>query len=114
MIPVFLGVAILTFFVGNAAGSPLDLIRAGLRNPSPQVIAALTRYYHLDRPVYERFLLWLGELIQGNLGVSTSGRPVAQQIGAWAFTTLELQITSLLLAVAIGIPVGIYSAKRQY
>jgi ABC-type dipeptide/oligopeptide/nickel transport system permease component len=64
--------------------------------------------------VYERFLLWLGELLQGNLGVSQSGRPVAQQIGAWAFTTLELQVTSLLLAVAIGIPIGIYSAKRQY
>jgi ABC-type dipeptide/oligopeptide/nickel transport system permease component len=114
MIPVFLGVAILTFVVGNAAGNPLDLIRAGLRNPSPQVIEALTRYYHLDRPVYERFLLWLGELLQGNLGVSQSGRPVAQQIGAWAFTTLELQLIALMFAVAIGIPVGVYSAKRQY
>jgi ABC-type dipeptide/oligopeptide/nickel transport system permease component len=114
MIPVFLGVAILTFVVGNAAGNPLDLIRAGLRNPSPQVIEALTRYYHLDRPVYERFLLWLAELLQGNLGLSQSGRPVAQQIGAWAFTTLELQLSALVLAVAIGIPVGVYSAKRQY
>ena len=114
MIPVFLGVAILTFAVGNAAGNPLDLIRAGLRNPSPQVIEALRQYYHLDRPVYERFLLWFGELLQGNLGVSQSGRPVAQQIGAWAFTTLELQLISLMLAVAIGIPVGVYSAKKQY
>lgn len=114
MIPVFLGVAILTFAVGNAAGNPLDLIRAGLRNPSPQVIEALRQYYHLDRPVYERFLLWFGELLQGNLGVSQSGRPVAQQIGAWAFTTLELQLISLVLAVAIGIPVGVYSAKKQY
>jgi ABC-type dipeptide/oligopeptide/nickel transport system permease component len=114
MIPVFLGVAILTYAVGNAAGSPIDLIRAGLRNPSPQVIESLRIYYHLDRPVYERFLLWLWQLLQGNLGVSISGRDVAQQIGAWFWTTMELQIIALLLAVAIGIPVGIYSATHQY
>jgi ABC-type dipeptide/oligopeptide/nickel transport system permease component len=114
MIPVFLGVAILTFFVGNAAGNPIDLIRAGLRNPTPEVLAALTVYYHLDKPVWERFLLWLWDLIHGNLGVSISGRPVLSQIGPWTFTTLELQVLSLILSVAIGIPVGVYSAKHQY
>lgn len=114
MIPVFLGVAILTYFVGNAAGNPVDLIRVFLRNPSPQVIEALTRYYHLDKPVWERFLLWLLGLMQGNLGVSISGRPVADQIWAWTLTTLELQVISLILAVAIGIPVGVFSAQHQY
>ena len=114
MIPVFLGVAILTYAVGNAAGDPITLIRIGLRNPSPKVLEALRVYYHLDRPVYERFLLWLWELMHANLGVSITGRPVAQQIGAWAVTTMELQIISLVLAVVIGIPVGVYSAKHQY
>jgi ABC-type dipeptide/oligopeptide/nickel transport system permease component len=114
MIPVFLGVAILTYAVGNAAGDPINLIRMGLRYPSPQVLAAMRAYYHLDRPVYERFLMWFWQLLQGNLGVSISGRPVAQQIGAWALTTLELQVISLVLAVVIGIPVGVYSAKHQY
>jgi len=52
--------------------------------------------------------------MHGNLGVSISGRQVADQIGAWTLTTLELQITALLLALAIGIPVGVYSAKHQY
>ena len=114
MIPVFLGVAILTFAVGNAAGNPIDLIRAGLRNPNPAVIKALTEYYHLDQPVWVRFLYWLWDLLHGNLGVSISGRPVISQIGPWTFTTLELQILSLLLAVVIGIPVGVFSAKHQY
>ena len=114
MIPVFLGVAILTFFVGNAAGNPIDLIRAGLRNPSPAVLAALEAYYHLDKPVWLRFLYWLWDLLHGNLGVSISGRPVLSQIGPWTFTTLELQILSLVLAVVIGVPVGVYSAKHQY
>ena len=114
MIPVFLGVAILTFAVGNAAGNPIDLIRAGLRNPDPAVLKALTVYYHLDKPVWERFLYWLWDLIHGNLGVSISGRPVISQIGPWTFTTLELQILALILAIVIGIPVGVFSSKHQY
>jgi len=114
MIPVFLGVAILTFGVGNAAGNPIDLIRAGLRYPSPAVLEALKKYYHLDQPVWVRFLYWLWDLLHGNLGVSVSGRPVASQIGAWTFTTLELQVLALLLSVAIGVPIGVYSAKHQY
>lgn len=114
MIPVFLGVAILTFAVGNAAGNPINLIRAGLKNPNPAILKALTVYYHLDRPVWERFLYWLWDLLHGNLGVSISGRPVLSQIGPWTFTTLELQILSLILAIVIGVPVGVYSSKHQY
>ncbi|HXZ89851.1 MAG TPA: ABC transporter permease [Candidatus Dormibacteraeota bacterium] len=114
MIPVFLGVAILTFAVGNAAGNPINLIRAGLRNPNPAVLKALTEYYHLDKPIWQRFLLWLWDLLHGNLGVSISGRPVISQIGPWTFTTLELQILALILAIVIGVPVGVYSSKHQY
>jgi len=114
MIPVFLGVAMLTFFVGNAAGNPIDLIRIFLKHPSPAVLDALRHYYHLDRPVWERFLYWLWDLMQGNLGISLSGRQVADQIGAWTLTTLELQVISLILAIVIGIPVGVYSAQHQY
>lgn len=114
MIPVFLGVAILVFFAGNAAGNPVTLILLSFRHPSPAVLNALMAYYHLNQPVWERFLYWLWDMIHGNLGVSISGRPVISQIGPWTFTTLELQILSIILAVVIGIPVGVYSAKHQY
>jgi ABC-type dipeptide/oligopeptide/nickel transport system permease component len=114
MIPVFLGVSILTFGVGNAAGDPIALIRIGLRNPSPAVLEALRKYYHLDQPVYMRYLNWLWNLLRGDLGTSVTGRSVAAQIGGWALTTLELQLIALLLAVAVGVPIGVLSAKRQY
>lgn len=114
MIPVFLGVSILTFAVGNAAGDPIALIRMGLKNPSPTVLEALRRYYHLDQPLHMRFLNWLWNLLHGDLGTSLTGRSVADQIGGWALTTLELQVISLILAIVIGIPVGALSAKRQY
>jgi len=114
MIPVFLGVSILTYGVGNAAGDPIALIRIGLRNPSPAVLEALRKYYHLDQPVYMRYLNWLWDLLHGNLGTSVTGRSVAGQIGGWALTTLELQLLALLIAVAVGVPIGVLSAKRQY
>ena len=114
MIPVFLGVSILTYGVGNAAGDPIALIRIGLRNPSPAVLAALRAYYHLDQPVYMRYLNWLWNLLHFDLGTSVTGRSVAGQIGGWALTTLELQLLALFLAVAIGVPIGVLSAKRQY
>ena len=114
MIPVFLGVSILTFAVGNAAGDPIALIRIGLRNPSPVVLEALRKYYHLDQPLHMRFLSWLWNLLHGDLGTSVTGRSVGAQIGGWALTTLELQLLALFLAVAIGVPSGVLSAKRQY
>ena len=114
MIPVFLGVSILTFAVGNAAGDPIALIRIGLRNPSPVVLEALRKYYHLDQPLHMRFLNWLWNLLHGDLGTSVTGRSVGVQVGGWALTTLELQLLALFLAVAIGVPIGVLSAKRQY
>ena len=114
MIPVFLGVSILTFAVGNAAGDPIALIRIGLRNPSPVVLEALRKYYHLDQPLHMRFLNWLWNLLHGDLGTSVTGRSVGVQVGGWALTTLEIQLLALFLAVAIGVPIGVLSAKRQY
>jgi ABC-type dipeptide/oligopeptide/nickel transport system permease component len=114
MIPVFLGVTILTFYVSNAAGNPIDLIRLGLRRLTPEMLEALERYYHLDKPIYMRYLYWLWDLLHLNLGVSLSGVRVIDKIGPWVLTTLELQITSILLSLGIGIPIGVYSAVKQY
>jgi ABC-type dipeptide/oligopeptide/nickel transport system permease component len=115
MIPILIGVTLLVFFVGSAAGNPIALILHGLRRPSPQLIAYLRSYYGLDKPPVERYLLYLWNLLHFNLGKSTtSGAPVASQVGGWAWTTLYLQLSALFLSLAIGIPVGIYSAKHQY
>jgi len=115
MIPILVGVTMLVYFVGNAAGNPIALVLHGLRKPSPALIAELTAYYHLNQPVTLRYLYYLWNLLHFNLGVSTTtNRPVALEIGAWTWTTLYLQLSALFLSLAIGIPVAIYSAKHQY
>ena len=114
MIPVFLAVSIITFVITNAAGNPIQLIRLGIKNLTPAQLSALESFYHVNDPVFVRYYYWLADFVQGNLGQSLQGGTVASKIIPWVGTTLELQLSSLLLALVIGIPVGIYSAKHQY
>ena len=113
-IPVFLAVSIITFVGMNAVTNPVDIVRLGLRNPTPGQLAAICDYFHCNMPVYERYFYWLTSFLQGDMGRSLYGGTVSGLIGPWIWTTLEIQIPALLLSLAIGIPVGIYSAKHQY
>ena len=113
-IPVFLAVSIITFLVTNAAGDPVQIVRLGIRNLNPAQLKAIQDYFHVNEPLYTRYFLWLSDLIRGNLGQSLYSGSVAGKVVPWIGSTLELQIPALLLALAIGIPIGIYSAKRQY
>jgi ABC-type dipeptide/oligopeptide/nickel transport system permease component len=113
-IPVFLAVSIITFLITNAAGNPVDIVRIGIKSITPAQLAALRAFYHVDDPLYVRYFLWLSDFVHGNLGQSLYTGSVAGMIVPWIGTTLELQIPSLFLALLIGIPIGIFSAKRQY
>src|SRR6266849_900044 len=113
-IPVFLTVSIITFLATNASGNPVDLVLFFVKNKTPETIAALNAQFHMGEPVYTRYFLWLSDFLHGNLGVSLYSGTVASKILPWTGTTLELQIPALLLALGIGIPLGVFSAKRQY
>jgi peptide/nickel transport system permease protein len=115
MIPVFLGISIISFFVMYAAGDPLNIIRLGRPTITQETIDALKAYYGLDQPVPIQYLSWLTNLLQGDFGKSLyGGRPVNLLIYSWAWETVKLQLISILAAFAISIPIGINSAKKQY
>jgi len=115
MIPVFLGISILSFFVMYAAGDPLYIVRLGRPNITQDVIDSLRAYYGLDKPVPIQYLNWLTNLLRGDFGKSLyGGRPVNFLIGSWVGETVKLQVISILLAFFIAIPIGINSAKKQY
>ena len=113
-IPVFLVVSVVTFVITNAVMDPLSIVRLGIKNPTAAQLAALRVYFHLDEPVYIRYFFWLADFVRGNWGTSLYTGTVAAKVVPWIWTTLELQIPALLLSLGIGIPVGIFSAKRQY
>ena len=113
-IPVFLAVSVITYLITNAAGDPVQIVKFGIRNITPAQLEALKLYFHENQPVYIRYFYWLGDFLQGNLGQSLYTGSVAALIVPWIGTTLELQIPALVLALAIGVPIGIFSAKHQY
>jgi ABC-type dipeptide/oligopeptide/nickel transport system permease component len=115
MIPLFIGISIISFFVMYAAGDPINIIKVGRPQITQETLDALRTYYGLDKPIPIQYLNWLSNLVQGNFGKSLyGGRPVNLLIGNWFWETVKLQLVSVLLAFFIAIPIGVNSAKKQY
>jgi len=115
MIPMAIGISIISFLVMYAAGDPIMLATAGHPNITEGQREALRRYYGLDQPIPIQYLNWLSHLLVGDFGKSLyGGRPVNQLIGNWLWETVKLNLIALILALAIAIPVGINSALKQY
>ncbi|ANM28363.1 hypothetical protein ABI59_00055 [Acidobacteria bacterium Mor1] len=84
-----------------------------MRGLSPEWIAELRALYHLDRPVHERYLRWLGDLAQGDLGRSlVDRRQVADKIAERLPPTLLLGGCSLALMLLVSVPLGTLAAYR--
>lgn len=114
MIPVFIGILFIMFFIlEQAPGTPVS----NMMHPrmTPEQKAELALKLGLDVPWYERFVNWIGEALHGNLGYSINHKkPVTEVIGDYIGPTMLLALSSLSISILIGIPAGIISATRQY
>lgn len=110
---LLLGVSLLTFLFSTLApGNYLDEMRL---NPqiAPETLASLRAQYDLDRPMPIRYVRWLASLARGQMGFSFAyNTPVAPLLWARARNTLLLTLTATLLAWALALPLGIWSAAR--
>ena len=98
-----------------APGGPLagDPDREGLHRQTPEDRARLLEIYRLDRSLPEQYLLWIGDLLRGDLGRSFHDRrPVAEKIGERIGLTATLNALALLLMVGLSIPLGTLAALR--
>jgi peptide/nickel transport system permease protein len=92
-------------------GDPAQLI-AG-ENAKPADVAAVRHQYGLDKPVVEQYFDWLEGLLHGDMGKSTLAQvPVVDRIRPTLIPTFELAVTSLLLALVVGIPLGTVAGAR--
>ena len=77
--------------------------------------AALRARYSLDRPFYIQYIRWIAGMLRGDLGLSFEwNRPVTELIGERILLTTIISVVTLLVTWALAIPIGIYSAVRQY
>jgi peptide/nickel transport system permease protein len=115
MIPLFVGVALVTFLILSLVGDPFAQM---LVNPhiKPADIARLKHQWGFDLPIYLRFFKWFWSMITGNWGVSIfgGGKSVIEMVSRAIGWTLKFSLASFVLAFVIGVPIGIYSALRQY
>jgi peptide/nickel transport system permease protein len=80
----------------------------------PEVIAFIRQKYHLDQPLPVRYALWAGGVLQGDLGESIRlQKPVLDLVAEKLPVTLELACLAMLVALAIGVPMGILSAVKR-
>ncbi len=114
IIPVFLGILFILFFIiDKAPGS----ITSNIMDPrmTPELKAALQEKLDPNLPFYVKFVNWIGEALHGNFGWSAKHyKPVIQVIGENIGCTFSLSLIALILAMLIGIPCGIISATKQY
>ncbi|HZQ98536.1 MAG TPA: ABC transporter permease [Chloroflexota bacterium] len=82
---------------------------------SQEAAANLRAQYGLDQPIYIQYLRWANLALHGNFGMAMEyGRPVTDVIGDRLWTTMAVSVAALLFTWAVALPIGIYSAVRQY
>lgn len=116
MIPIILGISVVIFaLLAAAPGDQVDLLISGVPNITPDEVVRLKHAYGLDEPVQVRYVKWLERAVAGDFGWSRTYRePVAHLILDRLSNTVSLAAGALLIALAVAIPVGIYSALHQY
>ncbi len=116
MIPIILGISVVVFaLLAAAPGDQVDLLLSGIPNITPDDVVRLKHAYGLDQPPHVRYVKWLERAVQGDFGWSRTYRePVAKLILDRLGNTVSLAAGALTLALAVAIPVGIYSALHQY
>jgi peptide/nickel transport system permease protein len=112
-IPVLFFATFLSFIFVSYAGNPIALLKGNPRLP-PQTVANLTKQYQLNKPVVERYFYWLNSVFHGFGRSLQTLQPIWPQMTRTMGHTLQFIVISEVLALILGIAVGIYSAIRQY
>ena len=112
---MFVGITLLSFVLSHAV--PADPVTANLGEQAaadPRIVAAFRHRWGLDRPLPEQYLVYLRNLLRGDMGVSISThQPVVIDLRQRLPATVELASAAMVLSLVIGIPAGILSAVSR-
>src|SRR5579883_1361905 len=112
LIPMLFGVTVVAFVVSHVVpGDPAAVNLGQYAMSDPTIVAAFRRQWGLDKPAPVQFLVYLGNLLHGNMGISQqTHRPVAVDLAQYLPATAELALAAILISILVGIPLGIVSA----
>ncbi len=114
LVPTLIGVSVLAFgLIRMVPGDPV-LLMLGERGSDPAAYEEMKANLGLHRPLIEQYLQFVGDLLKGDMGTSIhSKRPVTEEFFSRFPATVELGLSSVLLAIIIGIPFGILAALKR-
>ena len=112
MIPVIIGVTFIIYVAVFALGDP-TVGRCGERACPEGYIAKFRADYNLDKPLIVQYLLYMGNLVQGDLGTNFFGNKVIDELAARWPTTLKLGVMAVIIESVIGITAGVLAGIRR-
>jgi len=112
MIPLLLGITLIAFTISHAVpGNPIAANLGQKAMSDPKIVAAFEKEWGLDKPVAQQYLIYLGKLVQGDMGRSIkSRRAVIEDLRAFLPATIELATAAVLFGLLTGMALGILSA----
>src|SRR5215510_14584625 len=115
LVPTLLGVSVAVFLlIRLIPGTVVDQMIGTEGSYSAETVRALRAFFGLDVPVHVQYLRWMGAVLRGDLGTSwRTGLPVLQMILSRLQVTVELTLAAMVVALAIGVPLGMISARRE-
>jgi peptide/nickel transport system permease protein len=113
MFLILIGLTVIVFFI--AFSLPADPAMAFLGpGATPEALAAVRKQFGLDKPLPEQYLIYMNNLLHGNLGISIqTHNSVLEDITTRFPATVELAIAAILIAVTLGITIGVVSAVKR-
>jgi peptide/nickel transport system permease protein len=117
LIQTIVVIALLSYFcffiMTLMPGDPVELMIQSNPKITSEDVARLRTLYGLDQPAYKRYLNWAGTILKGDLGYSRTYRvPVSELIGPRLMNTFTLSLASLVLAILLAVPLGVYCALK--
>jgi len=103
---------IFVFILVASSGDPLALLKSNPHVPHSTIVAR-EKLLNLNHPLWDRYWIWLTNALHGNLGTTIQGQDVAQQMWSHLFVTLSMVVIATLIAIVVGISMGVIAAVRQ-
>ncbi len=112
MIPVFIGATLLIFLMVNVMGDPIAGL-CGERACDPATTAQLEKEFGLDKPLWQQYLTYMGNVFTGDFGTAFNGQQVTELMATAFPVTIRLTIVAVLFEIVIGVTLGVVTGMRR-
>lgn len=112
MVPVFFGATLLIFLMVNVMGDPVAGL-CGERACDPATAAQLEREFGLDKPLWQQYATYMGNVFTGDFGTAFNGQKVTELMATAFPVTVRLTIVAILFEVVVGITLGVVTGLRR-